>query len=460
MDNTIIQGDALSVLKGMQAESINCCISSPPYWALRDYGWDTCTIFGTLDDFVMPKSQKKRDRWWTMIRVRAHRRGGIFSPNKKTWIGALGLEPTFELYIDHLCAIYDEVRRVLRKDGTCWVNLGDTYNSGGNYRCQKDGQEEGMISHEHYKNTGFVKTNPKEQGLPTKSLCCIPDRFRIEMINRGWILRNKIEWHKPNPMPSSAKDRFTVDFEDVMFFVKSNETLSWIRPDGVMASKQPDHKSGVQGLDWEWGVRKGKRVKLSLWKGYCYFFEPIYEPHLGTGHIDYSKRYVHNNPKERNNGEGCGYKELYVNPLGRNKRTVWTIPTQAYSDAHFATFPEKLVEPMILSGCPREVCSKCGQGRRKVYDLEYPKTRAVNSIAAKIANKSPQGKFADKRWDEPITKHFKGYTDCGCGEKFTNGIVLDPFVGRARLARSLPRTDETGLELNSNRNISIWPNAA
>ena len=131
MENTIICGRAEDELAKIEAGTFNCCVSSPPYWALRDYGWNTCLLFGSLDDFCMSKNKKKRERWWVMIRVRAQRRGGIFSPNTKTWIGALGLEPTFEMYIEHLCNIYDQVKRVLRKDGTCFVILGDTYAGGG-----------------------------------------------------------------------------------------------------------------------------------------------------------------------------------------------------------------------------------------------------------------------------------------------------------------------------------------
>jgi len=121
-----------------------------------------------------------------------------FCKKCKAWKGQLGLEPNFDLYIKHLCDIFEEVKRTLKKEGGCWVNLGDTYSGSS------------VI-------TSYRSTYPK------KSLIMIPFRFAIEMVNRGWILRNVIIWHKPNAMPCSVKDRFTVDFEYFFFFVKNKK---------------------------------------------------------------------------------------------------------------------------------------------------------------------------------------------------------------------------------------------
>jgi site-specific DNA-methyltransferase (adenine-specific) len=356
--NQIICGSAKEVLQTMPADSINCCISSPPYWALRDYGV----------------------------------------------AGQLGLEKTFEEYIDKLCGTYDEVKRVLRPDGTCWVNLGDVYGGqGGSNWTSSNEDVQKWIGNKQSAGQDFKI----DKGIKAKSLCLIPQRFAIEMVNRGWILRNIIIWAKPNPMPSSAKDRFTVDFEYVYFFVKQR----------------------------------------------TYFFEPIYEPVCeSTLNRDKYTRILENDGPQAIRHD----HETPSNPLGRNKRTVWTIPTQAYPDAHFATFPEKLVEPMILSGCPKEVCSSCGKGRRKVYEIPsygdwHGRKGTIDELGkGQVGKPIPSDYF----------RNFKGYTDCGCGEKFRPGVVLDPFAGRARLARSLPSTDATGLESNSSRSISKWLNAA
>ena len=153
--NTIQCGGALELLSQVPSESIDCCVTSPPYWNLRDYGAE----------------------------------------------GQLGLEASFLDYIHKLCSIFEEIKRVLKPEGTCWVNLGDTYS--------------------------------KTEGC-SKSLLQLPSRFSLEMCNQGWILRNEIIWWKPNAMPSSAKDRFTVDFEKLYFFTKT--------PDYHFAAQYEPHR--------------------------------------------------------------------------------------------------------------------------------------------------------------------------------------------------------------------------
>ena len=147
--NHIYQGNSLEVLRKMPSKCINMCITSPPYWGLRDY---------------------RRE-------------------------GQLGMEKTPVEYINNLCDVFDETYRVLKDEGSLWVNLGDTY----------------------------VNKGHKLDNYKAKSLALIPHLFVIEMNNRGWILRNDIIWHKPNAMPSPVKDRFTVDFEYVFFFVKQEK---------------------------------------------------------------------------------------------------------------------------------------------------------------------------------------------------------------------------------------------
>lgn len=335
-ENKIICGAMPEATKVFPDGYFNCCISSPPYWALRDYGVD----------------------------------------------GQLGLEPTFEEYIDKLCTIYDEVKRILRDDGSCFVNLGDTYWGSGRGVDKKYGPGRDICP-------AGGENKAKGDGYIDKSLCLIPQRFAIEMVNRGWILRNVIIWHKPNPMPSSAKDRFIVDFEYVYFFVKSKK----------------------------------------------YWFEQQYEPQSPNCHSKGTKLHP---PIE---DAGIGHKDWHkytpaaILPLGRNKRTVWTIPTQSFAQAHFATFPEKLVEPMIKAGCPEFVCTKCGKGREKIYKR--------GDIVPDAKGYKPRGHKGDNelvnRWNTGEEKlgpnmHyetiFKGYTDCGCKDReWRPGIVLDCFCG-------------------------------
>ncbi|MEA2016486.1 MAG: site-specific DNA-methyltransferase, partial [Actinomycetota bacterium] len=241
----------------------------------------------------------------------------------------------------------------------------------------------GDYSYDHKKNV--VKD------LPIKCLLQIPSRFAIEMVNRGWILRNTIIWHKPNCMPSSAKDRFTVDFEYVYFFTKSKK----------------------------------------------YYFEQQFEDY-GTGQTSYRDR------------------DMRPNEQGRNKRTVWTINTKPFKEAHFAVFPEELVETPIKAGCPKYICKKCGKARMKIID----NSERVNTRPGLDTGSMKSGKDIDpnkelhksdlSKYRQQIKYKEIGYTDCGCGKGFKPGIDLDPFMGAGTVgivAKKLGR-NYIGIELN------------
>lgn len=264
--NKIYCGDALKVLKTFPDESINCVMTSPPYWALRDYGIK----------------------------------------------GQLGLEPTFQEFINKLCDIFDEVKRVLKKDGTCWVNMGDTYAStpAGNKKIKFDGDGVyGRLMKRHSQGgTSEMTAKPKNYGkIKIKCLCQIPSRFAIEMTSRGWILRNEIIWHKPNCMPSSVKDRFTVDFEKLFFFTKSKKYYFETQYEEVVNHSDAWYRNKL---------RQNKNYQLK-------------------------KPYRHNFP-------------IPKYPDKKNKRSVWKIPTKPFSQAHFAVYPQKLCVVPIRAGCPEK----------------------------------------------------------------------------------------------------------
>lgn len=263
--NQIICGEAILSLRRIPSESVDCVVTSPPYWGLRDYGVE----------------------------------------------GQLGIEADFRHYINRLCDTFDEVKRVLKKTGTCWVNLGDTYST------QSSKLKRGHITlrpNNVTEHTHSFASSFSHHVLPRKCLLQIPGRFAVEMINRGWTLRNEIVWHKPNCMPESVKDRFTVDFEKIFFFVKSRQ----------------------------------------------YYFRQQFEPLRATERL--ARRSF--NPlalRKRIYGEGTAST---INPrtieasrsrtlrLGRNKRCVWQISARPYRGDHFAVYPQQLIETPIKAGCP------------------------------------------------------------------------------------------------------------
>ena len=261
--NEIYNEACLDTLNRMPNDFLDCVITSPPYWQLRDYGYD----------------------------------------------GQWGLEPTFQEYLEHLWEMMDEIYRVLKPTGTCWINLGDTYNSGGNTRSNKDGQVEGAISHQYLENTGFTKTDIKLNGKP-KCLLLIPHRFAIGCIDRGWIMRNDIIWAKRNGMPESCTDRFSKKHEFFFFMVKSEKyhfDLDLIR------DKHKD--SSLKRIEYGWKSE-----------------------HDSIGHIDTEKM-----------------GDRFCNPLGKNPGTIsdfWDIPTKPSSNEHYASYNDELIRKPILSGCP------------------------------------------------------------------------------------------------------------
>jgi site-specific DNA-methyltransferase (adenine-specific) len=322
------------------------------------------------------------------------------------WRGSLGLEPTFDLYIRHLCDVFDEVRRVLKNTGSCWVNLGDTYL--GSW---------GAMSHDmakKAKRTGY-NSRPPSSNFKPKCLAQIPSRFAIEMCNRGWILRNEIIWHKPNCMPSSVKDRFTVDFEKVFFFVKNEK----------------------------------------------YYFEQQYEPHTDDW---YTRAVTWRNGDAKQQQRGESYHQFGKakpfqnppNPRGRNKRCVWTIATHPFPEAHFAVFPEALIETPIKAGCPEFICRRCRRAREKIFERLPPVDNEMPTISEK-RKELHASTYSRHRTRIPGgqslvngERRFVRYSDCGCNAGWNKGVVLDPFMGSgttAVVAKKLGRSF-VGIELN------------
>lgn len=302
--NIIHTGDCREILKTFPDESIDCVITSPPYWAVRNYG--TKTIFGG-NPFCDHRLNKNN-----------------FCIECGAWLGELGQEYKPSLYVEHLIPIFIEIFRVLRTSGTLFVNIADTYSSGS--RAKGGGDRNSYDPKNPNVNRSDFAPNRMGCGIPDKSLCLIPERFAIEMVSRGWILRNTIIWHKPNQMPQSATDRFTVDFEKIFFFVKKPNYFfeQQLEPAiGYDGRKEINYNGGNKD------VSIGKHVR---WKKHKNTQEKGQQPN--SMHIK---------------------REMGVadeNYFERNVRTVWSINTEPFSEAHFATYPQRLVERMIKAGCP------------------------------------------------------------------------------------------------------------
>lgn len=253
----ILLGDCLSQLKTLVDGSINCCVTSPPYYGLRDYGMDE----------------------------------------------QIGLEETPELYIQKLVEVFREVRRVLRDDGTLWVNIGDSYAA---RQRQAGEQYAGDIANG---SKGTIKNGSRKRpdGYKEKDLIGIPWMLAFALRADGWYLRQDIIWSKPNAMPESVRDRCTKSHEYVFLLSKSQK--------------------------------------------YYYDHEAIKEPAVSTQSSGNKTNKQRPNADALKRGAQAGAVPWEVAEK-RNRRDVWSIPTRTYKGAHFATFPPALIEPCILAGCP------------------------------------------------------------------------------------------------------------
>lgn len=264
----ILVGDCREVLKTRRDESVNCCVTSPPYFGLRDYGH----------------------------------------------AGQIGLEETPEAYVAQLVEVFREVRRVLRDDGTLWLNLGDSYavNSG----CRKEPNE---------KRATVQVRPPRIADVKPKDLIGIPWRVAFALQADGWYLRCDIIWSKPNPMPESVLDRPTKSHEYI--FLLSKQARYYYDAEAI---REPATKAGTSGH-----LKPGK---CSCMNGHP---TPKSDKQRGHSrrHAGFNERWDRMSKEERCSGM-------------RNKRSVWEVATTPYAESHFATFPPDLIKPCILAGCP------------------------------------------------------------------------------------------------------------
>lgn len=316
--NKILVGDATRLLRGLASKSVDTVVTSPPYFLLRDYGVK----------------------------------------------GQIGLEDSIDGWVDQLVAVLDEVARVLKPQGSVWLNLGDTY------------------------------ARQARHGAPAKSLVLGPEKLLLALSERGWIVRNKIVWVKPNPLPASVRDRLNTTWEPLFLLTRQRDyffDLDAIRipPRSRLAGPS------VAGESTKYGVRAKRRPS---WSG----------PLAGS-----------NSGLEKMKAQG-----LASHPLGKNPGDVWTIPTAAYKGAHFATFPQALVERPLKATCPERVCRACGTAWRRA-----PVERTLGSLAILGTLRK----------------------SCGCEDPvWQPGIVLDPFMGAGTVGIVAERINRRwlGLELS------------
>lgn len=386
-------GDCRDVLRQFAAAGIRAqtCVTSPPYWGLRDYGitpsvWGG-TITGCEHDWGEELSVHKGGNAGTtsgLTNRGAHQernavkdyQAGRFCTLCGAWLGCLGLEPDYRMFIAHMVEVFACVWDVLADDGTLWLNLGDSYASSppGNKTLGVSASS-GLhgVDSRRYRETlarsVATKHNTICAGLKPKDLCLIPARVAIALQEAGWYVRSDIIWHKPNPMPESITDRPTKAHEYLFLLAKSERY--YYDADAIKEPASPDtHARYRRGRSdaHKWADGGPYEHGQTIAKGFEHMAVPseLERRQHAIPVAGWDKAPGGHSTLRHNRGDksarklaaaGSGTKNnesfdaaMAVMPEDRNKRSVWTIATEAFPEAHFATFPSALIEPCVLAG--------------------------------------------------------------------------------------------------------------
>ncbi|MBT9176714.1 MAG: hypothetical protein DDT20_01035 [Firmicutes bacterium] len=455
---TIVQGDCLETLCLLPDRSVHCCVTSPPYWGLRDYGTGTWGGGDSSCDHTQPVSFKSSTLGAsTGGRSEATHQRSISaqaSPYRDICriCGArrsdlqFGLEPTPQEYVEKLVAVFREVRRVLHDDGTLWLNLGDSYAASRSYQVT-DNKNPGAIP------TGHESRAKPPAGLKQKDMVGIPWRVAFALQADGWYLRQDIIWAKPNPMPESVRDRCTKAHEYI--FLLSKRERYYYDAGAIAEPMTGDTDPSAARNRWNReqsllavppGKNPMKRVqrKPAGWD-------------TGTG--------AHGTiPRD---GRAMEVEYTETNSTTRNKRSVWTVTTKPFKGAHFATFPPDLIEPCILAGTSAKgACPHCGS----------PWLRIVEKGAPDLKHQQACGGDVNGKYDGQSTKNYaaagaqdasatKARILAGMVSKVTVGwvpscrcpshepvpcFVLDPFAGAGTVGVVANKHDRKSILLELN----------
>ncbi len=375
MSVTIINADVIEGLRSLADESVHCCVTSPPYFGLRDYGVD----------------------------------------------GQIGLETTPDVFVARLVEVFREVRRVLRSDGTLWLNIGDSYANDGKWGGATSGKHVSAVHGE-----SGIGRGKRQTGLKPKDLIGIPWMLAFALRADGWWLRQDIIWAKPNPMPESVTDRCTKAHEYVFLLTKSEryfydaeaikEAAIWGAPNSPQSINSPYG----QGF-----TRRAKKVERG-----------------------------HEREHEGFAARWDGMTKAEQAAMGRNKRSVWSIATTPFPEAHFATFPTELPENCVKAGTSKKgCCPTCAAPWERQTVGWYPSCACYGVPELPAYPPEPKPEPAKAAWREACTAITARRNELiGAAEALPvePAVVLDPFSGAGTTALVADRLQRhaIGVELN------------
>ena len=430
----LLQGDCREVLRTLPDRSVQCCVTSPPYFGLRDYGTGEWAGGDPACDHTDRAYGKGRGdgKWFDGGKPRELAEGRPSLGRSCPRCGAqridsqIGLEATPAEYVAEIVAVFREVRRVLRDDGTCWLNLGDSYSNDTKWGGSTSGKHVTAM----HGDTGIGRTK-KTTGMKPKDLMGMPWRVALALQDDGWYLRRDIIWAKPNPMPESVTDRPTTAHEYVFLLTKRAKYFydaEAVRED--CESGPSDLRKMTEGLDRIGGKHKALDDPLSKASG----------------------------------ATAIGRKRSVGDGAGRNLRSVWTIATAPFAQAHFATFPPKLAETCILAGTSeRGACPQCGaawarvterttvtpvdyEGKYLAADKQSSGRRATANVRAR--RMAGQGHH-DNPFPTPKTIGWRQTCHCPPADPVPC-VVLDPFSGAGTVGLVADRLQRNAIQIELN----------
>lgn len=420
----IINASVLDGLATLPDESVQCVVTSPPYWGLRDYGtasWKggdpECdhSISGWSDNLKPSVSRPDRngEKRKACIKCGARRIDSQLGlepiPDCLGW--ATG-QPCGECYVCHMVEVFSEVKRVLRDDGTCWLNLGDSYAS---VRSRYSQHGHSISKSTTCKDAAAIETRKPEirlaGGYKDKDMLLMPARVALALQAAGWWVRSDVIWHKTTTMPESVKDRPTKSYEHIFLMTKAQRYYY-----DQDAYRTPLEASSIKRSQYGWGgtVIDERQLRSS----------PEHTDRLG---------------------------ERFVHPSGSNLRDVWSFAVGSYNGAHFATFPLELPERCIKLGTSElGECSHCGKPWVRV--VEHEKMRFRQSAPGRLSRQNINRTMTSDTMEAPpssVTVGWQPSCSCNSGEPIPQ-TVLDPFAGAGTtllMANRLGR-NSIGIELN------------
>jgi DNA modification methylase len=500
--NHIYCGNAIDILKTFDKESVDMCITSPPYYNLRLYLTKPVVYGGDPEcehDFSLPTAggDFRENKVSPNTSVGANKamleypglkhKPGETNPGKEAWYkdegglghyihrgttksdiltdgvitdgfvaealcskcgawrGSLGNEDTISRYITNLVSVFDEVWRVLKNTASLWVNISDTYWGGGHGGNTLYSTLDGDVkSDKQGKSSVYVPIVKWDGSYKSKCLCLIPERFAIAMVDRGWILRQTVIWHKTNSMPQSCKDRFSTSYEYLYHFTKQGkyyfqqqfEPFNWdtmrrskCRYAGKKAEIFPHHGFDNQSsVDWAERLHSGQYVGRNMRNVWSIPTISCYYDFCN----DCGKLFVSSDRKNIT-------IESYTDDRGLDRRRrVCTCGSSTGWVDHFASYPRTLIETPIRATCPEQICVRCGKIKEPILDkikvgyadsdTQYPDGYNANNLGKKRQAWRKIG------LEGPPIPTISKYSDCGCDSGFHSGVVLDPFMGSGTTA--------------------------